>query len=69
LKDGKSTLGEQETTGAWHPLDMVTREILTEWFEDINMQLFTLGLGISYRAQSERSTWRILLTRLYIYST
>ncbi|THU93620.1 FAD/NAD(P)-binding domain-containing protein [Dendrothele bispora CBS 962.96] len=25
-----------------------TREILTEWFEDINMQLFTLGLGISY---------------------
>ncbi|KAJ3736786.1 FAD binding domain-containing protein [Lentinula guzmanii] len=25
-----------------------TRELLTEWFNDLNMQHFTLGLGISY---------------------
>ncbi|KAG7095492.1 hypothetical protein E1B28_006231 [Marasmius oreades] len=25
-----------------------TREILTEWFDDMSMQAFTLGLGISY---------------------
>ncbi|KAF8207087.1 FAD binding domain-containing protein [Mycena galopus ATCC 62051] len=32
------------------------RDILTEWYTDVNIQLFTLGLGISYPASVLNST-------------